>query len=845
MSLGPDVLASLEAIDVDWQLIPIDDRKRPVDPKTGSPRNAWATCATDLDGIKALTASPYVKAVGVVLGPQSGGLLAIDFDGIHSDSTFRTVYGRSAQELPRTVAWSSGRPSRRQLAFYVPLEFWDDLRGRRSWDYDGSTCLELRWIGHQSVIAGAHPDTAGYHWLPGCSPAEVSPASAPDWLLEPLFKAPEEPAHMAYQPSAQDADRAIEILAHIKPRDDYASWLKVGMALHSVDFGLLSAWVEWSRSSANFDESECLSKWKSFKSSGITIGSLFYIARQDGWIPPQVAQRPTPLQSAGPEDHYIAAGTTEAAPGANPSPKILDRSEVRRRLERAYDDGLGSADFEILIAELADASDQHPAALRMLLGAIRHDREQILALQAEHDAIALGKGAVGSSSLTLEQLFPEELARALRTASRAMPYVDHGIAMAYLAGISGLVKLGTGVCGNVITSFVVPVNLYVATVARSGQKKTPLEKLAIRKPTREIRLDLARQNNRAIEVWKDQCRDIKKKDDRPDMPTPMHVHIQDYTGEALTALLCEAEKRRMGVLVLRDELAGLFGSLNAYRQGRGGDEQQLLELYDGNSFTSLRISAADRSFERCHVSIYGGIQPDVLRDLIKGGDPSGKWARFIFSPLPPITAPLPTSVTPADLGLLEDADRTLLEFSRKIFALSPNTYNLDQASVEHFSAYELSKQQQALDARLPSQGALCGKSAGKVLRVAGLLHVIRVAAGLHGLWEPITLETLQLAIGLVDHLDAWSLRFHEVAIGDSSLPAVSTLMRRIHEIAEKAGEPIGWKQIMPKLTATDRKTASAPLAAAAMAALQELQVGTVIETSRGASRYQATAPLVA
>lgn len=838
MAITHKVLASLEAIDLDWQLIPIDDRKRPVDPETGALRRAWATTATDLDGIKALARSPHVRAVGVVLGPQSGGLLAIDFDGPHGDSTFRLVFGRSPKDLPPTVGWSSGRPSRRQLAFYVPLEYWDDLRGRRSWEHNGVTCLELRWIGHQSVIAGAHPDTNGYHWIDGGNPADIRVATAPDWLLEPLFKAPEEPAHVTYQPTAQDADRAVEVLQHIKPRDDYASWMKVGMALHSVDPGLLAAWVEWSRRSANFDEAECLVKWNSFKSSGITIGSLFFLARQDGWTPPQIAKRPTPLQSAGPEDHYDAPQPKMV------TPQIISRAEVRKRLEDAYDNGLSAADFEILIADLADASDQHPASLRMLLQAIRSDREQNLAIQAEHAALALGQTAHDASGVTLESLFPEELARALRTVSRSLPYVDHGVAMAYLAGISGLVKLGTSVCGNVITSFVVPVNIYVATVAKSGQKKTPLEKLAIRTPTREIRADFATQNTRAKETWRDQCRSIAKKDDRPPQPTAVHLQIQDYTGEALTALLCELEKRRLGTLVLRDELAGLFGSLNAYRQGRGGDEQQLLELYDGNSFTSLRVSTSDRAFDRCHVSIYGGIQPDVLRELIKGGDPSGKWARFIFSPLPPITAPLPTSVTPADIGMLEDADRVLLEFSRKVFSLSPTTYNLDQASVSHFSAYELAKQQQALDARLPAQGALYGKSAGKVLRVAGLLHVIRVAAGLHGLWDPIPLPTLEIAIALVDHLDGWSLRFHEVSAGSNGIPVVSTLMRRIHEIAEKAGEPVGWKQIMPRLTATDRKAASASLAVAAMAGLEQLRVGTCVTTDRGSTRYQATAPLI-
>lgn len=84
------------------------------------------------------------------------------------------------------------------------------------------------------------------------------------------------------------------------------------------------------------------------------------------------------------------------------------------------------------------------------------------------------------------------------------------------------------------------------------------------------------------------------------------------------ALLHELDKRGLSVLVLRDELSGLFGAMNAYRSGKGADEQQLLELFDGHAFTSLRVTAGDRSYERCQVSIYGAIQPGVLRELIKG-----------------------------------------------------------------------------------------------------------------------------------------------------------------------------------------------------------------------------------
>jgi len=43
MTLSPELLAELQAVDSDWQLIPCDDRKRPIDPATGEPMTAWAS----------------------------------------------------------------------------------------------------------------------------------------------------------------------------------------------------------------------------------------------------------------------------------------------------------------------------------------------------------------------------------------------------------------------------------------------------------------------------------------------------------------------------------------------------------------------------------------------------------------------------------------------------------------------------------------------------------------------------------------------------------------------------------------------------------------------------------
>jgi hypothetical protein len=279
MPLSTKLLAELQAVDSDWRLIPCDGLKRPINPATGELMPDWSRHTYDADGIADLSDSSFVQAVGLVLGEPSG-CIAVDFDGTGAVAMFRQVFGRPWSALPATVAWGSGLPNRRQLAFRVPREAWLHLRGRRCWHNDaGRIVLELRGNGHQSVICGAHPDTEGYRWIEGRSPAEQQVADAPDWLLEPLLKAAADPFSDDHQPSTDaDVPRALELLAHIPPRDDYDTWLRVGMALHSVSAGLLSDFVDWSRGCSNFDEEECIAKWQSFKSTGTTIGTLHYLA---------------------------------------------------------------------------------------------------------------------------------------------------------------------------------------------------------------------------------------------------------------------------------------------------------------------------------------------------------------------------------------------------------------------------------------------------------------------------------------------------------------------------------------------------------------------------------------
>ena len=86
---------------------------------------------------------------------------------------------------------------------------------------------------------------------------------------------------------ADDRAIAVRCLDTIGGADDYATWIRVGQALHAVDPGptLFVAWEHWSRQSGKFVEGECWRKWQTFSGGHthrVALGTLIHLARQGG-----------------------------------------------------------------------------------------------------------------------------------------------------------------------------------------------------------------------------------------------------------------------------------------------------------------------------------------------------------------------------------------------------------------------------------------------------------------------------------------------------------------------------------------------------------------------------------
>jgi predicted P-loop ATPase len=278
------ILDELARLPDGWGFVAVDGEKRPYQTKWQERALTKAKLAKELKAGRA-------RAIGVCCGVPSGGLLFLDHDG-KSASTILREWGCPMSSLPRSWTVTSGRDGRFQVIYQVPQHYWDGIVTRKYktgiTDAEGKPeQVELRWTGCQSVVAGDHPLTPGYHWVTKYSPDDLPIAEAPSELLERMLKPVATAVVLAeVRTGDDDATRARSYLDALSAgrADDYDDWLAVGMALHSVgDDALLDDWEQWSAQSGKHKPSDCQRKWKSFKKSGITLGTLGDMAKKDGW----------------------------------------------------------------------------------------------------------------------------------------------------------------------------------------------------------------------------------------------------------------------------------------------------------------------------------------------------------------------------------------------------------------------------------------------------------------------------------------------------------------------------------------------------------------------------------
>lgn len=82
-----------------------------------------------------------------------------------------------------------------------------------------------------------------------------------------------------------ETERARSALFTISPDLPHDQWVRVGMAAHAGGLSF-DEWDGWSQQGSNYNPTTARDTWKSFKDKpgGVTVATLFKIAREHGWV---------------------------------------------------------------------------------------------------------------------------------------------------------------------------------------------------------------------------------------------------------------------------------------------------------------------------------------------------------------------------------------------------------------------------------------------------------------------------------------------------------------------------------------------------------------------------------
>ena len=328
------LIEQLHTLPSEWGYVAVGHSKRPYQAK-------WQDNPLTQEQLTAEIEAGRAHAIGVIAGPQSGGLLFVDHDGISARDVLQTI-GAPSHRLPKSWAMTSGRNGRYQIIYKVPVQYWDQIKTRKiksgKYDEDGNVeQLELRWTGCQSVVAGSHPITGAYRWLKGRAPTDLPLAEAPVALIEQMLQKAPEPVQPLIPPAQRKKERTDSEWARIwldalnpSRASDYDEWIAVGMALQSVgDDSLLADWDRWSAQSAKYESGSCNAKWRTFEpGDGYSIKALCNMAKQDGWRSKEKLSRTKPT-----EPGFLSSDTKLATKDKDDDENKLVKLEANKLLE--------------------------------------------------------------------------------------------------------------------------------------------------------------------------------------------------------------------------------------------------------------------------------------------------------------------------------------------------------------------------------------------------------------------------------------------------------------------------------------------------------------------------------
>lgn len=329
-------------------------------------------------------------------------------------------------------------------------------------------------------------------------------------------------------------------------------------------------------------------------------------------------------------------------------------------------------------------------------------------------------------------------------------------------------------------------SFYAALVGNSGLGKSPAMDFCFA-PIYRIEEDLQGHNAQKTAAWKQECFEQSQNGgaakNAPPPPTLRDFYLDNATLEKTLKILAD---NPAGVVLVKDELAGLFAAFGRY-SGGGGEEEYYLSIYDQKAFKVSRSGNSTVFCKKPFLCLAGGIQPGRLLAMSAGGKlDNGLFARFIFGWPEDQNKPYETDLEPdgSTFTRWDDIIRRIWKLPTRhsvgnTWQADQNTTDPDTLGVEPI-VFQLSREARTLyktflrsntdsinRADEDNERSLLVKFESRTLRFALVLHLLDIACDPHytAEIEPEQLEkmtvsekTMARAIELTGYFAATSLR---------------------------------------------------------------------------------------
>lgn len=193
------------------------------------------------------------------------------------------------------------------------------------------------------------------------------------------------------------------------------------------------------------------------------------------------------------------------------------------------------------------------------------------------------------------------------------------------------------------------------------------------------------------------------------------LYVSNVTIERAAVLL---QGRPSGLLLIADELSGLF--LNMSRYSNGQDNEFWLESWNGGTFIVERAGRPAAFIDHLLIGITGGFQPDKLSRSLQG-DRDGMYARILFAwPAEPGYQPLTDQCAEIEPEIVNALNRLIKLPMRGAEVFVPHDVELSDAARKEFEQFRqfLHSGKQGRTGR---EREWWSKGEAQVLRLAGTL----------------------------------------------------------------------------------------------------------------------------